>query len=234
GTEDVVAELIAAASVSEEFTYLWRDGEQRCGPVDDARFGNEDVGARDDPEAVSAALRKAEVPPGRVARLCLAAPDARAAADSAKRIGCDPTTQLAPSLLSETGLLGAADPLVQLARALETAKPGDVLAAAACGEGADALVLRATDALLARRPAPLADLLANPMALPSYERYLRARGVLPADVGGEAVPTYIEWKELKQDVRLYGSRCDSCSLVQCPPPPASNALPPPHRRPHHN
>ena len=54
------------------------------------------------------------------------------------------------------------------------------------------------------------------MALPSYERWLRARGVLPADVAGETVPTYIEWKELKQDVRLYGSRCESCGLIQYP------------------
>jgi hydroxymethylglutaryl-CoA synthase len=54
------------------------------------------------------------------------------------------------------------------------------------------------------------------VAMASYERWLRARGVLPSDVGGEPVPTYIEWKELKQDVRLYGSRCDACGLVQYP------------------
>jgi len=35
-------------------------------------------------------------------------------------------------------------------------------------------------------------------------------------VGGEIVPPYIEWKELKQDVRLYGSRCQDCGLVQYP------------------
>src|SRR5262249_60927476 len=99
-----------------------RTDEQRYVQVADARFGNQYGVARDVPEAVSAALRKAEVPPGRVARLCLAAPDARAAADSAKRIGCDPTTQLAPSLLSETGLLGAAEPPLQPARALGTAE----------------------------------------------------------------------------------------------------------------
>ena len=216
GTEQVVAELVSAASVSEEFTYLWRTDEQRYVQVADARFGNQYGVARDVPEAVTAALRKAELPPARVAQLCLAAPDARTAADAAKRIGCDPATQLAPSLLGETGLLGTPDALVQLARALETAKPGDFLVVAAYGEGADALVLRATDALPARRPAPLAARLAGGMAVPSYERYLRARGVLPADVGGEPVPTYIEWKELKQDVRLYGSRCQECGLVQYP------------------
>jgi hydroxymethylglutaryl-CoA synthase len=28
--------------------------------------------------------------------------------------------------------------------------------------------------------------------------------------------TYIEWRELKQDTRLYGSRCAACGLVQYP------------------
>lgn len=214
GRDDVIAELLSAASVSEEFTHFWRTDEQRYLQVADARFGNQFGVAREIPAAVAAALRKADLPPARVAALCLAAPDARAAADAAKRVGCDPTTRLVPA--PETGVLGTADPLVLLSRALETAAPGDVLVVAGYGEGAEALVLRATDALPARRPAPLADRLAHGLAVPSYERWLRWRGVLPTDVGGEPVPTYIEWKELKQDVRLYGSRCDACGLVQYP------------------
>jgi 3-hydroxy-3-methylglutaryl CoA synthase/uncharacterized OB-fold protein len=214
GRDDVIAELVSAAAVSEAFTYAWRTDAQRYVQVADARFGNQYGVARDVPEAVVAALRKADLPPARVATLCLATPDARAAADAAKRIGCDPKTQLAPAL--DVGVLGTPDPLVLLGRALETARPGDFVVVAAYGEGADALVFRATDALAARRPAPLAERLGGGMAVPSYERWLRARGVLPSDVGGETVPTYLEWKELKQDVRLYGSRCEACGLVQYP------------------
>jgi uncharacterized OB-fold protein len=40
--------------------------------------------------------------------------------------------------------------------------------------------------------------------------------VLPAEPIGEPVTAMIEWKELKQDVRLYGSRCEACGLVQYP------------------
>src|SRR5207247_233697 len=82
--------------------------------------------------------------------------------------------------------------------------------------GADALVLRATERLPAARPRPLADRLAHGIALPSYERYLRQRGVLPSEPMGEPVTAMIEWKELKQDMRLYGSRCEACGLVQYP------------------
>jgi uncharacterized OB-fold protein len=118
--------------------------------------------------------------------------------------------------MAEAGLVGTPEPLLALSRSLETAKPGDFIAVAGYGEGADALVFRATDRLPVARPRPLAERLAGGIALASYERYLRARGVLPADVAGEAVTSIIEWKELKQDVRLYGSRCEACGLVQYP------------------
>src|SRR5213595_2363376 len=182
GSEGVVAELVSAASVAEEFTYLWRTDEQRTLRVSETRFGTSHGYVRDMAEVISAALRKAELPPARVARLALGAPE----------------------------------PLALLARSLETAAPGGFLVVAAYGEGADALVLRATERLPAARPRPLADRLARGIALPSYERYLRARGVLPSEPMGEPVTAMIEWKELRQDVRLYGSRCEACSLVQYP------------------
>jgi len=217
GRDGVVAEVVATASVSEEFTHVFRTDAQRYLQLAEPRFGATYGYGRDVADAVGAALRKAELPPAKVAKLALAAPDARAAAEVAKRIGCEPGRQLVPSLLAEAGFLGSPDPLVLLARALEDAAPGDFLVVGAWGEGADALVLRATDALPARRPRPLADRLARPLPVPSYERYLRARGVLPAEsVGGEAVTSVLEWKELRQDVRLYGSRCDACGLVQYP------------------
>src|SRR6185503_1105775 len=116
--------------------------------------------------------------------------------------GCDPARQLEASLIAEAGILGTPEPLALLSRTLETAAPGDFIVAAAYGEGADALVFRATDRLPAARPRPVAERLARGIMLPSYERYLRARAVFPADVPGELVTSMIEWKELKQDVRL--------------------------------
>src|SRR5438128_1281703 len=41
-------------------------------------------------------------------------------------------------------------------------------------------------------------------------------GAPPSEPMGEPVTAMIEWKELKQDMRLYGSRCEACGLVQYP------------------
>src|SRR5439155_548668 len=120
GSDGVVVELVSAASVAEEFTYVWRTDEQRTLRVSETRFGTTYGYVRDMAEVIGAALRKTELPPARVARLVLG------------------------------------------------------------------------------------------------ERYLRARGVLPSEPMGEPVTAMIEWKELKQDMRLYGSRCEACGLVQFP------------------
>src|SRR5262249_36190186 len=113
GREQVIAELVALASVSEEFTHFYRTDEQRYVQVADARFGTTYGYGAVVPEAVAAALKKAELPPAKVAALALAAPDARAAADVAKRIGCDPAKVVAP-LAAEAGILGTPDPLMLL------------------------------------------------------------------------------------------------------------------------
>src|SRR5437867_5605242 len=112
GGVGVVAELVSVSSVAEEFTYVWRTDERRALRVSETRFGTTYGYARDMAEAIGAALRKAELPPARVAGLALGAPEPRAAAEAAKRAGFDPARQLAPSLLSEAGLLGTAEPLV--------------------------------------------------------------------------------------------------------------------------
>src|SRR5262249_24984942 len=52
--------------------------------------------------------------------------------------------------------------------------------------------------------------------LPSYEKYLKYRRILDVDEPGEAINNVLEFKELKQDIRLYGSRCDACGTVQFP------------------
>lgn len=215
GREGVIAELVGRGSVAEEFTWLWRTDEQRYVQLADARFAVSHAYVRDVPEAVSAALRRADVPPERVAKLALAAPDGRAAAEAARRIGCAPNV-VVPTLAAEAGMLGVAEPLILLARALETVQPGEIVVVAAFGEGAEALVFRATPALAGSRPRPLAEQLAGGLPVPSYARWLRARRILPLDVTGEPVPTYIAWKELRQDLRLYGSRCTACGLVQYP------------------
>src|SRR5690349_405818 len=75
GTEDVVAEVVSSASVAEEFTYIWRTDEQRELRATETRFGTTYGYVRDVAEAIGAALRRAGLPPARVAKVGLGPPE---------------------------------------------------------------------------------------------------------------------------------------------------------------
>jgi hydroxymethylglutaryl-CoA synthase len=217
GGTAVLAEVVEVASVSEEFTHFWRTDRARFVRALPGKFSNTFGYARDMGEAIRTVLAAQRLEPAAVAKLALAAPDGRAAIDLAKELGFDPRRQLLPPPVTTIGSAGVADPLLALAAGLDAAAPGDWIVTGAYGEGADAVLLRVTAELPHRRAArPWTQWVDSKLPLPSYEKYLKFRRVLDVDEPGEAINNVLEFKELKQDIRLYGSRCDVCSTVQFP------------------
>lgn len=217
GVERVIAEFVDAASVSEEFTYVWRMDSDRFVQAQGGRFASTFGYSRDLSEAIGMLLERNRLKPRDIAKLALYSPEPRAAVELAKSMGFDPKTQLPPSLAATIGCTGSAEALLQLAVALEAAKPGDQIVVGSFGEGADALLFRVTDAIVDARPmASVREWIAAGTPLSSYEKYLKYRRVFESDEPTEAIANVLEFKELKQDVRLYGSRCCGCGMVQYP------------------
>jgi len=78
------------------------------------------------------------------------------------------------------------------------------------------VLLRVTDQPSPRHRRSLAQHLEAKAELPTYEKYLHYRRLLPVEELGEPVTNILEYKELRQNVRLYGSRCPACGTVQFP------------------
>jgi 3-hydroxy-3-methylglutaryl CoA synthase len=214
---DVIAEFVDAASVAEEFTYVWRTDVQRTVQVAGGRFSNTYGYGRDLGAAIRALLERQRLEPKAIDRLALYSPDPRAAADLAKSLGFDPTTQLVESLQPRIGCAGSAEPLLLLAHALDRAQPGQRLLVGGYGEGADVLLFRVTDAIASHRAAtPVERWLSAHTPLAAYEKYLKYRRLVEVEEVTDVVTNVLEFKELKQDVRLYGSRCRECGQVQYP------------------
>ena len=214
---DVIAEFVDAASVSEEFTHLWRTDVQRTVQVTGGRFSTTYGYGRDLGAAIRSLLERQRLDVKAIDHLALYAPDARAASELAKSLGFDPKTQLVESVQPRIGCIGSAEPLLLLARALDAARPGQRILVGGYGEGADVLLFRTTDALLdARAATPVEHWLAAKAPLESYEKYLKYRRLIEVEEVTDLVTNVLEFKELKQDVRLYGSRCRDCGQVQYP------------------
>lgn len=216
-SDDVIAELVDSASIAEEFTYVWRTDRSRAVQISGGRFSNQYGYERDLKPAIAAILQRQNLKPEDIAHLALYAPDARAAADLCKALKLDPKRQLGERLATRIGCTGSAEALLQLAHVLDTAKPNELILVGSFGEGADVMLFRATERINDQRAATsVAHWIDAKAQLPSYSKYLKYRRLVDVEEVIEVVTNVLESKELKQDVRLYGSRCRACGQVQYP------------------
>jgi hydroxymethylglutaryl-CoA synthase len=137
-----------------------------------------------------------------------------------KSLGFKPE-QLQQELLTTVGDSGTAHPLMMLVAALEDAKPGDRILVASYGNGSDAVFFEATEEIAkGGGKRGMKKHLALKKDLPSYERYLAMRNVLPTEKGlrGETGPTQVTlmWRDRKVILGLYGTKCKRCGTPQYP------------------
>ncbi|MFN2614950.1 MAG: OB-fold domain-containing protein [Actinomycetota bacterium] len=211
-TADAPVAVLGEASIVEETTAGWRRADDDYVRSFDAKFETELGYARPVERAVKAALEDAKMTADGITTFAAYAPDPRTYQATAKRIGF--ADQRDP-LFTSVGNLGAAHAFVSLAGALDNAEPAQKIVLAASGEGADALVLE----VVGQPPAPawrLEEAIGRKRVLASYERYLRARRLLPADDSEPPSSTIRTWRDRAQMLRIEGVRCTACGMVQFP------------------
>ena len=209
--DDVLAQVAARASLTEEFLDRWRAPGEIASSTWEERFGLgvylpmvEEVARR----ALAAASVAA---PDYVV---VASPHPRVAASVGKAFGH--SDRIEPA----AGNLGAAHAGVALAEALDGAEPGQAILVLSAADGADAIVLRTTSAIASRRPSRVLQSFANAAEV-DYAAFLTWRGVLhrepprrPDPLRPEGPPAHREaaWK-----YAFTASRCTRCERVHLPP-----------------
>ena len=223
----VIAEILAWTSVSEEFLDRWRAPGDARSKVWEERFGEEHYTIAGQ-QALEEALELGGVDVSQVDRLLVAGTHARAVRTVGARSGAkvDPFVD---ELSSCAGVLGAAHPYVVLAAALEQAAPGEIVALLGLADGAEALLLRTTDAVAAGRESPTVAAQLDAGAAVSYGRYLSWRNLLPiepprrpepARVSATAAGRSVDWK-----FGLVGSRSGEGEVSMPPAIGDSERLP---------
>ena len=209
GTDDVLAEVIAAGSRSDDFPDEWRrdrDAHVRSYP---SKYSTARGYEANVVELARALLRDAGMQPAGIARAALVSPDGRAHLAAARALGIPPERVEDPRV-RDLGITGAAMPLLMLSHALDRAQSGDVILAMGYGDGAEGLLLRV------HRPKPM--LRADPRALEqgSYPLYRKLREFQKTDSGGPEISNVLLRREESQNVRLRGSFCPQCGTMNFP------------------
>jgi len=220
----VLAELVSTASATDEFTDRWRTPGDRVSKLWEERFGENNYLALGR-EALDRALAAAGLEAGDVGRLVVTGMHGRAVSGLTKKLALADGVAV-DDLTSNVGQSGAAHPLLVLASALESlaggaAPAGTVVAVLHLADGADAVVLRTTEALATWRPArSVADQVANGAPL-TYAKFLSWRGQLrpepprrpePARVSSTAAHRNEAWK-----FGFVGSKDRTSGAIHLPP-----------------
>jgi 3-hydroxy-3-methylglutaryl CoA synthase/uncharacterized OB-fold protein len=226
GAERAVAELIGCGSASDEFLDRWRVPGEPDSHVWEERFG-EEIYVPLAREAFADALKDAGVTESDVDHAVVSGLHVRAVKAVGAALGVS-AEAMAPDLTAEVGNLGAAQAGLALADVLERARPGQVIVVLSLADGADALVLRTTDALpaaqAARRKAgvpTVAEQIASGRSDLSSAAFLSWRGQLhrepprrpdPERPGAPTVHRSEAWK-----YAFSGSTCVACGFRHLPP-----------------
>jgi 3-hydroxy-3-methylglutaryl CoA synthase/uncharacterized OB-fold protein len=226
GADGAVAELVGRGSASDEFLDRWRVPGETDSHVWEERFGEEMYVplAR---EAFAAALKDAGIAESDIDHAIVTGLHLRAVKAVTGGLGVS-AAAIAPDLLASVGNLGAAQAGVALADVLERALPGQLIVVLSLADGADALVLRTTDALPAAQAArqaagvpTVAEQVAAGRSDLSYAAFLAWRGQLhrepprrpdPERPGAPIVHRSEAWK-----YAFSASRCAVCGFRHLPP-----------------
>lgn len=221
GDAGVAVNVAGSYSITDEIVDLWRTQEDTFVRSWEDRFAVTEGYERNLREAVSGLLKKYNLTPKDFAKAVLYSPDARSHAAMVRSLGFDAKTQVQDPLLATVGNTGAASALLMLSAALEEAKPGDKLLMASYGDGADAFILEVTEQIgKLQAKHKVKRYLESKMLLPTYEKYLTFRGIIPLapslrpDFGSSSSKI---WRDRNGVYRLQATKCQKCGTVQFPP-----------------
>jgi 3-hydroxy-3-methylglutaryl CoA synthase len=218
GADDVLADVIATGTVSEEFHGTWRTSEQSFLHGFPGSFETKLGYVRVMTNAIGDVLRCAGIAASDVTAAVITAPNPRAALGVARAVGLDARRQLQDTLWVTLGDTGAAQPLLMLAAALERARAGDLILLACYGDGADALLLRVTDRISGHQVSQsVFSQIERKAPIVSYGRYAQARGLVRTDAETTEPSTPVAlFRDRREILPLYGGRCPNCATVQFP------------------
>lgn len=221
GTDGVIARYVGGVSRTVDFVDHYRAAEREFDYAWEERWIRDEGYLKIVPPAVEALLAETGTKPEDVRFFCMPCVFAPVPGQVARRVGIAEEAVRDP-LFSVCGEAGTAHALILLIEALQEAKPGDKLVVVGFGQGCDALLFEATEAIAGYTgPQGVKGALANRREETNYQKFLTFTGNLDKEFGIRAeadVPTPLSALYRKRDMvlGLVGGRCTACGTAQFP------------------
>jgi len=221
GSEGVIANLLGHASSTASFVDHFRSSDNKYDYFWEERWIRDEGYMLIVPRTVRAALANAGVSAADVKHFIMPTPFKGIASTLAKKLGL-PEGCEADALDENCGYSGAAHGLLMLAHTLEKAQPGELILLVGFGQGCDALVLRATDAIQSFKPVRgVSGALADAQSHDAYLRMLSYDDGIELEWGMRSeknvkTPLTEQYRSRDQLASFVAGKCRKCGTVQFP------------------
>jgi hydroxymethylglutaryl-CoA synthase len=221
GESDVVARLLATKTRTADFVDHYRSMDNTFDYQWEERWIRDAGYMKVAPPVIRDCLVAANVKPEEVTTFCFASTLSKVAQAVAKAAGIAEAAVVDP-LYAGLGDCGVAHPLLLLAAALETAKPGDRILVVGFGQGADALLFEVTDRILSHgRGLGVTGYLARRKEETQYSRFLAFNDLIEMERGmrsetDKQTPLSAMWRNHETVTRFNGGKCRKCGTLQFP------------------
>jgi 3-hydroxy-3-methylglutaryl CoA synthase len=221
GSGDVIAELVGKATRTVDFVDHFRaDGFAYDYPWEE-RWIRDEGYQKIVAETLGVLLKESGIAAPDVSAFCMPCTLPRVIASLAKKAGMrDEAVQ--DNMNAACGETGAAHPLLMLARALESAKSGDLILVAGFGQGCDVLAFRATERIGEFAPKlGVKGHLARRREEKNYQRFLSFNDLVTMERGmrsevDKATALSALYRKRDMLTGFIGGRCSVCGTVQFP------------------
>ncbi len=221
GDDELIAELLGVETLAVDFVDHYRGEESEFNYDWEERWVRDEGFMKSVPAAVNRLLERCDSSSDLIKHFILPTEQARTPAAVAKRLGIDPAA-VVDNQLTTVGVVGAAQSILLLIKALETASPGELVLLLGFGQGVDALLLRATERINDFKAVRgLSGSLARRREEQNYNKFLSFNNLVQRDVGkrGEVdKQTYLSGYNRRKDLLtgFLGGKCRECGTEQIP------------------
>lgn len=219
GSDNVVATIDHFTTTNYEITDIWRNYGEKLLNVGEDRFITDMGYMTVMTNVIKTILRETGLQPAEISRIVLSVPGLGNTGKLLKKTGFS-EEQLQDNFMLQIGDCGAAQPLLGLIGALESAKAGDKILLASYGNGANAFIFTVTDEIeRIQTSATIQKYLSKRKEFESYARFLSFRGIAEAQPGAPfklPASASMTWREQDINLRLYASRCKKCGATIFP------------------
>lgn len=221
GTENVIAEFIGAETYAVDFVDHYRGSDADFNYDWEERWIRDEGFMKSVPDTVTKLLADCEIDAAEIKHFILPSDQGRTPAALAKKLGIE-SSAVVDNQIASVGVAGAAQPLLLLAKAIESASTGDLILLTGFGQGCDLVLFRVTAAAEKLKPKRgVSGTLLARREETNYNKFLSFNNLVERDIGkrGEAdKQTYLSGYNRRKDLltSFIGGKCRECGTVQIP------------------